>query len=79
MARSGPSKAFRTRDRHRRWLTAHVVAYMGGMVACFVANRLLTPDVFWIQWVALGWGVLLVAHGVHFARGTLATMGGSRR
>lgn len=77
-ARTGPSRAFRTRESHRRWLTLHFAAFLAGMVGAFFANRSLTPDVFWMQWVALGWGVLLVAHGIHFARGTMATMGGSR-
>ena len=76
--RSGPSRAFRTRDAHRRWLTLHFACFLAGMVGAFFANRALTPDTFWVQWVALGWGALLAAHGIHFARGTLATMGGSR-
>jgi hypothetical protein len=78
MARSAPSRAFRTRDHARRWLTLHFVAFLGGMIGAFFANRTLTPETFWMQWVALGWGLLLAAHGVHFARATLATMGGKR-
>jgi len=73
--RSGPSRAFLTRDSQRRLLTAHFVAFLGGLVAAFLANRAYTPERFWAQWVALGWGALLAAHGVHFARITLATMG----
>jgi 2TM domain-containing protein len=76
--RAGPSRAFRTRDAHRRWLGLHFILYLAGLVAAFLANRALTPEIFWVQWVALGWGVLLLLHGIHFARGTLATMGGSR-
>jgi hypothetical protein len=76
--RSSPSRAFRTRDAHRRWLTLHFVAFLGGMIGAFFANRSLTPDVFWVQWVALGWGALLAVHGVWFARSTLATMGSGR-
>jgi len=75
MKRTSPSRAFRTRDAHRRWLTLHFVAFIGGLVAAGLANRAWTPDTLWVQWVALGWGVLLGAHGVWFARGTLATMG----
>jgi hypothetical protein len=78
MARSGPSRAFRTRDAHRRWLTLHFVLFLGGMVGAFFANRAWTPDTFWVQWLALGWGIALAVHGIWFARGTLATMGGSR-
>jgi hypothetical protein len=76
--RSGPSRAFRTRDAHRRWLTFHFALFLAGMVGAFFVNRALTPETFWVQWVALGWGVVLAAHGIYFARGTLATMGGSR-
>ena len=76
MARPGPSKAFLTRDAHRRLLTLHFALFLGGLILAFWLNRSYTPDVFWIQWLALGWGAVLVAHGVYFARGTLATMGG---
>jgi hypothetical protein len=76
--RTGPSRAFRTRDTHRRWLLAHFVIYLGLLVGAFFANRTLTPDTFWVQWVALVGGVALAAHGIHFARGTLATMGSHR-
>lgn len=78
MARSGPSNAFVTRDAQRRLLSLHFALFLGGLIGAFYLNRTYTPDVFWIQWLALGWGVLLAAHGVHFARRTLATMGGSR-
>lgn len=76
MARIGPGRAFRTRDAHRRWLTLHFALYLGVLVAAFFANRSWTPEVFWVQWVALGGGILLAVHGVIFARSTLATMGG---
>jgi hypothetical protein len=73
--RTGPSKAFLTRDSQRRWLTLHFVLFLVGMMGALLANRALTPETFWVQWVALGWGLALAAHGVHFARSTLATMG----
>ncbi|MSP61429.1 MAG: hypothetical protein EXR72_13990 [Myxococcales bacterium] len=79
MVRTGPSRAFRTRDAHRRWLTLHFLLFLAGMVGAFFANRNLTPDIFWVQWVALAWGLLLAAHGAWFARDTLATMGGGGR
>ena len=76
MPRSAPSRAFRVRDRHRSWLTIHFVALAVILVAAFIANRSLTPETFWVQWVALGGGLLFAAHLAVFARSTLATMGG---
>lgn len=76
--RSGPSRAFRVRDVHRRWLTIHFALFLAGLVAALFVNRTFTPDVFWVQWLALGWGVLVLLHGIHFARGTLATMGSQK-
>ena len=76
--RSGPSRAFMRRDLHRRWLTLHFILLAIGLVALFLANRFLTPDRFWAQWAALGWGTLFAAHLVIFSRATLATMGGRR-
>ena len=79
VARTSPSRAFRTRDTHRRWLTLHFILFLTCMAGALYVNRTFTPEVFWVQWLALGWGLLLTAHGIHFARGTLATMGGGYR
>jgi hypothetical protein len=52
---------------------------MAGLGAVAVANRFMSPDRMWFQWVALAW---VIAFGVHlwrFSRGTLGTMGGARR
>lgn len=76
MPRTGPSRAFRTRDTHRTWLTIHFIVALLGLMVAFAANRFVTPDHFWAQWVALAWGVLLIIHLAVFARATLATMGG---
>lgn len=73
--RTGPSRAMQTRDAHRRWLEIHVAVYLLSLIGLFFANRQLSPDVFWWHWVALAWGIGVVAHGFHFSRGTLATMG----
>jgi len=48
-------------------------------LCCAFANRRYSPDRFWVQWVALAWGGLFLAHLWWFSRGTLATMGRSRR
>jgi hypothetical protein len=47
------------------------------LVAAFLINRHLTPEVFWLQWVGLVALVALGLHGAVFARSTLSTMGGS--
>jgi hypothetical protein len=72
---TGPSKAFLTRDAHRRALTIHFAIWLAILVTAFVVNRRLTPDRFWLQWVGLAAGVALSVHGAIFARSTLATMG----
>ncbi len=78
MGRVVPSRAFRKRDFHRRWLTLHVSLWLAVLVAAFVVNRSYTPEHFWMQWVALAAGIALAIHGAIFARSTLSTMGGGR-
>ena len=75
MPRVKPSRAFLTRDRQRKLLTAHVVVYMAGLIGAAYVNRETFNGTIWVQWVALGWGLVVAAHGVMFARSTLATMG----
>lgn len=70
-----PGRAVRVRDAHRTWLTLHFALACAGLVVAFLANRFLTPETFWVQWVALGWGALFAIHLAIFARSTLATMG----
>jgi hypothetical protein len=77
--RPGPSRAFRRRDLHRRWLTLHLTLVAVVLFALFAVNRFLTPDTFWAHWVALAWLPVLIGHAAVFARSTLATMGGARR
>ena len=77
--RSEPSRAVKVRDLHRTLLTLHFFALALGLVAAFAANRFLTPDRFWAQWIALGWGALFLLHLGLFSRATLATMGGRKR
>ncbi len=76
MARIGPSRAFQKRDFHRRALSLHFVGWLLVLVAAFAVNRHYTPEVFWMQWVALAAGIVLAVHGAIFARSTLSTMGG---
>lgn len=78
MPRSGPSKGFIAREQHRALLTAHALLMISGLLICAVLNRRLSPERFWVQWVAIAWGALFLAHLVSFSRGTLATMGKKR-
>ena len=78
MARKTPSKGFLAREHHRVALTLHAFAMISGLLACAVVNRMRTPDRFWVQWVALAWGVVFLVHLAVFSRGTLATMEGAR-
>ena len=79
MPRTAPSKGFLARETHRVLLTVHALAMISGLLGCALLNRALSPDRFWVQWVALGWGALFLVHLGVFSRGTLATMGGGRR
>jgi hypothetical protein len=72
-------KGFRVREQHRTLLTAHALVMISALLLCALANRRYSPDRFWVQWVALGWGALFLVHLWWFSRGTLATMGRSRR
>ena len=78
MARTSPTKAFLAREQHRVLLTVHALVMITGLLACAFLNRRLSPDRFWVQWVALGWAALFLAHLAVFSRGTLATMGKKR-
>ena len=76
--RTRPSRAFLTREAHRKWLTLHFVLLAAGLTAAVLANRFLTPETLWAQWVALPWGIAFAAHLVVFSRATLASMGAGR-
>ena len=52
---------------------------ISGLLLCALLNRRYSPDRFWVQWVALLWGALFLVHLWWFSRGTLATMGRTRR
>ena len=67
------------REQHRMLLTAHALVMITGLLGCALANRRYSPDRFLVQWVALAWGSLFPAHLWWFSRGTLASMGRSRR
>jgi len=51
---------------------------ISGLLVCAALNRRFSPDRFWVQWVAVGWGVAFLLHLWAFSRVTLATMGRRR-
>lgn len=73
-----PGKGFLVREQHRLLLTVHALVMISGLLVCALLNRRYSPDRFWVQWVALAWGALFVAHLWIFSRGTMATMGKRR-
>ena len=79
MARSKPSKGFLARESQRVLLTVHALVMISGLLACAMLNRLYSPERFWVQWLALVWAAIFLAHLAVFSRGTLATMGGKRK
>lgn len=79
VARTSPSRGFLAREQHRVLLTAHALVMITGLLVCALVNRALSPQRFWVQWVALAWAAIFLVHLGIFSRGTLATMGGRRR
>ena len=77
MARTSPSRGFLAREHHRVLLTVHALLMITVLLACALANRLYSPDRFWVQWVALAWAAVFLVHLAIFSRETIATMGGA--
>jgi ABC-type Fe3+-siderophore transport system permease subunit len=73
-----PGKGFLVREHHRVLLTLHALVMISGLLLCAALNRRFSPGRLWVQWVALVWGALFVAHLWAFSKGTLATMGRRR-
>ncbi|MGE0850237.1 MAG: 2TM domain-containing protein [Hyphomicrobiaceae bacterium] len=42
----------------------HLVVFVFVMVALFLVNLLASPDVWWVQWPLLGWGLGVLLHGL---------------
>ncbi len=42
----------------------HAIQYVLVVAIVFVINFILTPEYIWAWWVALGWGIGLVSHGL---------------
>ncbi len=71
-------KGFLIREQHRVLLTLHALVMITGLLACAWANRRFSPERLWVQWVALAWGALFLAHLAVFSKSTMATMGKKR-
>lgn len=67
------------RRAHRKSLIIHFLGMVGGLGGLALANRAVSPGLLWVHWAALVWGVVFVAHLLHFERGTMATMGRKTR
>jgi hypothetical protein len=78
VARTSPSKGFLAREHHRVLLTVHALVMITGLLACALLNRVYSPERFWVQWVALVWAAIFLAHLYIFSRETIATMGRRR-
>ena len=63
MSRGAPTKNFIAREQHRVLLTIHALVMISGLLACAFVNRRLTPDRFWVQWVAsaVSWSLSSIA------------------
>ena len=72
-------RAFARRKSHRKALNVHFVLLIVGLGIVFGVNRFLTPETFWAHWVALAWGGVFAGHLAIFARGTISTIGGSKK
>jgi hypothetical protein len=42
----------------------HLVTFILVMASLLVVNWIATPDVWWVQWPFLGWGIGVVAHAL---------------
>ncbi len=40
----------------------HLLTYLTVCVFLFVLNYLTSPDDYWVQWPAIGWGIFVVFH-----------------
>ncbi len=47
---------------NRKGFMLHIVTFMIMIPALYYFNLQMTPDYFWVKWVALFWGVGIVLH-----------------
>ncbi len=68
----------RRRVRAQRDFYQHVIVYAAVMSMLFLINLAASP-IWWVQWPAMGWGLLLVLHGVFTNTGLLGPAWEERR
>ena len=42
----------------------HLVVFILVIALLFFVNLLATPEVWWVQWPFIGWGIGVIAHGL---------------
>jgi hypothetical protein len=42
----------------------HLSVFVLVMIVLFIANRLATPEVWWVQWPFIGWGIGVLVHAL---------------
>jgi len=68
----------RGRVRALRALYQHLIVYAAVMCMLFLINLSSSPN-WWVQWPAMGWGLLLVLHGAFTRTGLLGPAWEERR
>jgi len=43
---------------------SHLIKYIVVVAGLLIVNLVLTPGYLWIRWVALGWGIGVLSHGL---------------
>jgi 2TM domain len=57
-------KQARRHVKNLRGFYSHATTYICVVGGMLVLNLVSSPGHFWVQWVALGWGIGLLAHGL---------------
>ena len=57
-------RAMRTPEERQRRFYIHFGVYLAVNIALAALNYNRNPDHLWFQWVALGWGIGVVAHAL---------------
>jgi hypothetical protein len=68
----------RARVRALRAFYQHLMVYAAVIGMLFLVNLASSP-IWWVQWPAMGWGLLLVLHGVFTNTGLLGPAWEERR
>ena len=68
----------RERVRALRAFYQHLIVYAAVICMLFLINVTSSPN-WWVQWPAMGWGLLLILHGVFTNTGLLGSAWEERR